>query len=105
MQASATNTTVNAIAHAAKNSGGPPARSAHEPTYDASTLPTRPMATVVPTPVPRIDVGNTCAASAYIVDCTAFINAPVTANSTIVCSMASVRGGSSAIAADATIVR
>src|SRR5262245_44004912 len=103
MHASAAKTIARAAAHVALKSGGPPAASAHEPTYDASTLPTRPIATVVPTPVPRIDVGNTCAASAYIVACTAFMSAPVTAKITIVLANACALGGRAAITNDAPI--
>src|SRR5688572_2896520 len=83
MSARKPNTALIASAHIWKYNGGPPAESAHDPTYDAATLPTRPTATVAPTPVPRIAVGNTCAASAYIVACTALSNAPESANITI----------------------
>jgi len=44
-----------------------PPVSAIAPTRGLSTPPIRPTATVVPTPVPRIAVGYTFAASAYIV--------------------------------------
>ena len=43
-------------------------------------LPTRPNATAVPTPVLRISVGYTCAASAYMVVCTALSRPPVTSS-------------------------
>src|SRR5439155_13900950 len=67
-------------AHVVKNAGGPPVSSAHDPTYELRTCPMRPTATAVPTPVPRISVGYTFAASAYMVVCTAFIRPPVTVN-------------------------
>src|SRR5688572_31908387 len=83
MSARKPNTALIASAHIRKYNGGPPAESAHDPTYDAATLPTRPTATVAPTPVPRIAVGNTCATSAYIGACTEISNATENANITI----------------------
>src|SRR5262245_36180040 len=59
---------------------GPPASSAHAPAYGDTTPPTRPKATAVPTPVARMPVGYTCAASAYIVVCTALMRPPVHAS-------------------------
>src|SRR5581483_3293886 len=46
-----------------------PASSAGAPRIGLKTPPMRPNATAVPTPVDRIEVGYTCAASAYIVVC------------------------------------
>jgi hypothetical protein len=60
MRASATKTIVNDAAHV-KEIRRASGMSAHEATYDARMLPTRPIATVVPSP-PRIAV-ETCAAS------------------------------------------
>src|SRR5215471_9881388 len=57
----------------------PPAR-AHDPSDGLTTPPIRPNATAVPTPVERIEVGYTCAASAYIVVCTALMRPPVHAS-------------------------
>src|SRR5439155_24726119 len=58
----------------------PPDSSAHDPTDGLSTPPIRPNATAVPTPVARTAVGYTCAASAYIVVCTALMRPPVHAS-------------------------
>src|SRR5215467_1040177 len=75
-----------ALAHAPRSGlsrpaypAAPPA-SAHDPSDGLTTPPIRPNATAVPTPVERIDVGYTCAASAYIVVCTALIRPPVHAS-------------------------
>src|SRR5881392_810487 len=61
---------------------GPPVSSAQTPSVGLMTPPIRPNATAVPTPVPRIDVGYTWAASAYIVVCTALMSPPVHASMT-----------------------
>src|SRR5215471_12356752 len=75
-----------ALAHAPRSGlsnpaypAAPPA-SAHDPSEGLTTPPIRPNATAVPTPVERIDVGYTCAASAYIVVCTALMRPPVQAS-------------------------
>src|SRR5512132_2417451 len=78
--ANAANTSVIPTAINAKSCEAPPDSSAHDPAYGAATPPTRPKATAVPTPVPRMPVGYTCAASAYIVVCTALIRPPVHAS-------------------------
>src|SRR5688572_32593050 len=77
--ASAANTTVSVPAINANICEGPDS-SAHAPAYDEPTPPTRPIATAVPTPVARIPAGYTCAASAYIVVCTALMRPPVHAS-------------------------
>src|SRR5215471_19120817 len=64
----------------ANNSAGPPSSSVHAPAYGETTPPTLPKATAVPTPVARMPVGYTYAASAYIVVCTALIRPPVHAS-------------------------
>src|SRR5262249_55274047 len=79
-RASDAQTMAIASAHAVKKAGAPPRSSAKAPTYDATTLPMRPTATAVPTPVPRMAVGYTCAATAYIVVWTALRSPPVSAN-------------------------
>ena len=61
-------------------SEGPPLSSAHAPAYGDTTPPMRPTATAVPMPVARMPVGYTCAASAYIVVCTALMRPPVHAS-------------------------
>src|SRR6185436_20627851 len=78
--ANAANTSVIPAAITAKSCEAPPDSSAHDPAYGAATPPTRPTATAVPTPVPRMPVGYTCAASAYIVVCTALMRPPVHAS-------------------------
>src|SRR6266545_4881126 len=93
--ASEPRTTAIDIAHVLKNAGAPPVSSANAPTYDATTLPIRPTATDVPTPVLRILVGYTCAASAYMVVWTAFKRPPVNAN---IATSAGASGGRSGIA-------
>src|SRR5262249_41857435 len=64
----------------AAGGGPPPLPSPHAPAYGETTPPTRPKATAAPTPVARMPVGYTCAASAYIVVCTALMRPPVHAS-------------------------
>ena len=61
-------------------------------------MPRRPMATAVPIPVPRISVGYTFAASAYMVVSTAFSAPPRSTSRTISWNVSCGSGGSVAIA-------
>src|SRR5258705_10209718 len=79
MDGSAPNTTGSVPAIGGNIREGPDWR-AHAPAYGEAPPRIRPTATAVPTPVARIPVGYTCAASAYIVVWTALIRPPVHAS-------------------------
>ena len=77
----------------------PPDSSAHDPADGLRTPPIRPNATAVPTPVARMPVGKTCAASAYIVVWTALMSPPVHASITSTAKADCIPMGTAAIAA------